>query len=177
LAIVNGTRPGSILLPALFTVYVQELLDRLQSLGGGCHLENTFLGAVAWADDFLLTAPTCGAIQHMLDICSSYAAEVGLQFSTDPNPVKSKSKVMYMVVRRQGLEKLALLMLSGKFLPYAQHLTHLGHKLYEDGTMTMDTRMRRGAFIGKCLKVQEAFALAAPIKLSSSTVVTSTAKY
>ena len=32
-AIANGTRQGSVLSPALFTVYVQELLDRLQALG------------------------------------------------------------------------------------------------------------------------------------------------
>ena len=59
--IVNGTRQGSVLSPALFTVYVQELLDRLQALGAGCHIGTTFLGAVAWADGFLLTAPCRGA--------------------------------------------------------------------------------------------------------------------
>ena len=56
--IVNGTRQGSVLSPALFTVYIQELLDKLQELGTGCHIGATFLGAVAWADDVLLTAPS-----------------------------------------------------------------------------------------------------------------------
>ena len=90
--ITNSTRQGSVLSRALFSVYVQELLDRLQSADIGCHVGNTFMGAVAWADDFLLTAPTRQAMQIMLDIASSYAKEVGLQFSTDPDPVKSKSK-------------------------------------------------------------------------------------
>ena len=60
--ILNGTRQGLVLSPALFTVYVQELLDRLKAMGTGCHIGATFLGAVAWADDFLLTAPTRGAM-------------------------------------------------------------------------------------------------------------------
>ena len=151
--------------PALFTVYVQELLDRLRDLGTGCHIGATFLGVVAWADDFLLTAPTRGAMQAMLDTCSSFASEVGLQFSTDPNPAKSKSKAVYVVGRKTGLEKPAPLLLSGKALPYVEHATHLGHELHEDGTMTMDTSMRRGAFIGKNLEVQDAFSFAAPTEV------------
>ena len=54
-----------------------------------------------------------------------------------------------------------LLLLCGKALPYVAHATHLGHELHEDGTMTMDSNMRRGAFIGKCLEVQ-AFSFATP---------------
>ena len=77
-SITNGTRQGAILSPALFTVYVQELLDRLQQSGAGCYLGSTFLEATAWADDFLLTAPSRGSMQQMLDIASNYAAEVGL---------------------------------------------------------------------------------------------------
>ena len=45
------------------------------------------------------------------------------------------------------------------------HATHLGHELHENGTMTMDTNMRRGAFIGKCMEVQEAFSFAAPAEV------------
>ena len=59
-----------------------------------------------------------------------------------------------MVDQRTDLEKPAPLLLCGKALPYVAHATHLGHKLHEDGTMTMDANMRRGAFIGKCMEVQ-----------------------
>ena len=163
--IVNGTRQGSVLSPALFTVYIQELLDKLRELGTGCHIGATFLGAVAWADDVLLTAPTRGSMQSMLDACSVFAAKVGLQFSTDPNPAKSKSKAVFVVGRRTDLEKPAPLLLCGKALPYVAHATHLGHELHENGTMTMDANMRRGAFIGKCMEVQEAFSFAAPAEV------------
>ena len=160
--ITNGTRQGSVLSPALFTVYVQELLDRLQALGQGCHVGHTFLGAVAWADDFLLTAPSRGSMQSMLDVASAFTLEVGLEFSTDPNPAKSKSKSIYMIGRRTGLQKPAALVLSGQDLPWVQHATHLGHEFHEDGTMEMDTRMRRASFIGRSLEVQEAFSFATP---------------
>ena len=66
------------------------------------------------------------------------------------------------VIRKHNLAKPAPLLLSGRPLPYVPHLIHLGHKFSEVGDMEMDTRMRRGAFIDKCLEVQEAFAFAAP---------------
>ena len=160
--LTNGTRQGSVLSPALFALYVQELLDRLKALGVGCHLGQTFVGTVAWADDFLLTAPTRTAMQLMLDTASSFAAQVGLEFSTDPNPTKSKSKAVFMVGNRRDLVKPAPLLLCGRPLPWVSQATHLGHEFSEDGTMNTDTKMRRGAFIGRCLEVQEAFSFAAP---------------
>ena len=158
----NSTRQGSVLSPALFSLYVQELLDRLQRLGVGCHIGPTFLGAVAWADDFLLTAPTHTAMQLMLDVASTFVSEVGLEFSTDPIPAKSKSKAVFIVGRRKDLKKPAPLLLSGQALPYVAHATHLGHEFNEDGTMDMDSRIRRGTFIGNCLEIQEAFTFASP---------------
>ena len=148
--------------PALFSVYVQELLDRLKDLGTGCHVGETFLGAVAWADDFLLTAPTRGAMQRMLDVASTFASEVGLEFSTDPNPTKSKSKAIYVLGRSVGLQKPEPLRLSGQHLPWVPHATHLGHEFHEDGTMSMDTRMHRGSFINRRLEVHDTFFFAAP---------------
>ena len=112
--ITNGTHQGLVLSPSLFTVYVQELLDRLQASGMGCHEGHTFLGAVEWADDFLLTAPSRSSMQSMLDVASSFAREVGLQFFADLDPAKLKSKGIYMVGRQTGLEGLHCLGQQGR---------------------------------------------------------------
>jgi hypothetical protein len=79
----NLTRQGSVLSPALFTLYVQELLDRLQALGVDFHVGSTFVGALALADDFLLTSPSRTAMQLMLNTASTFAKEVRLEFSTN----------------------------------------------------------------------------------------------
>ena len=65
--IVNGTRQGSILSPALFALYVDELLVELRSLGIGCKVAGVFMGAVGFCDDLLLQAPTSDGMQFMLD--------------------------------------------------------------------------------------------------------------
>lgn len=124
-----------VLSPALFTVYVQELLDQLQSSGMGCHVGYTFLGAVAWADDFLQSAPSRSSMQSMLDLASPFAREVGLEFSKHPDPAKSKSKAIYVIGQQTDLEKPAPLILSGQDLPWVPHATHLGHKFHGHGHM------------------------------------------
>ena len=94
--ISNGTRQGSVLSPTLFAVYLDDLLVELRQHGLGCHIAGLWAGAVGFADDLLLMAPSRGAMAKMLQVCEVYAKKLNLVFSTDPNPSKSKSKAIYM---------------------------------------------------------------------------------
>ena len=94
--IVNGTRQGSVLSPALFSVYMDDLLLRLRKSGVGCHMGGVFCGVVGYADDLLLMAPSRSAMETMLEICEGYAAKNNLEFSTDTDPDKSKSTCIFM---------------------------------------------------------------------------------
>jgi len=49
-----GVRQGGILSPFLFNVYVDDLLDNLESSGAGCYVNGHYLGCVMYADDLLL---------------------------------------------------------------------------------------------------------------------------
>ena len=73
--IVNGTRQGSVLSPALFSVYMDKLIMRLRRSGVGCHLGEVFCGVTGYADDLLLLAPSRSAMETMLRICEDYADE------------------------------------------------------------------------------------------------------
>ena len=71
----NGVRQGVILSPVLFCVFYDVLLRELCSQDMGCHIGSLFVGALAYADDLVLAAPSANAMRHMLQVCDEYAAQ------------------------------------------------------------------------------------------------------
>jgi hypothetical protein len=164
-SIVNGTRQGSILSPALFAVYVDDLIQELRDLDLGCHVAGLFYGVVGFCDDILLLAPTRDSMELMLATCERFAQRNNLQFSTDPNPSKSKSKCIFVTGRSSNLAKPVPLTLCGKDLPWVVSATHLGHELHESGLMDHDARVKRAQFIDKSTEIRETFSFASPVEI------------
>ena len=133
---------------------MDELLQELRSLGVGCYVADMYCGAVGFCDDILLLAPTRDGMQMMLKTCESFALRNNLQFSTDPNPAKSKSKCILMIGKKKNLPKPAPLILSGKELPWVASATHLGHELHESGSMDHDACVKRAEFIRKSCDIR-----------------------
>ena len=45
----------------------------LQRAGLGCHISNTYMGALSYADDITLISPSLYGLNRMLDICNKFA--------------------------------------------------------------------------------------------------------
>jgi len=54
----NGVKQGKVLSPVLFCVYLNELLLALSAANVSCYVGDYFVGALAYADDLVLTAPS-----------------------------------------------------------------------------------------------------------------------
>ena len=159
--IKNGTRQGSVLSPALFSVYMDDLIIMLRKSGVGCHVGGVFCGVVGYADDLCLLAPNRSAMEVMLQVCEKYAKDNNLEFSTDPDPKKSKSKCIFMQGTRK-LPKPANLKLYGVDLPWVKTANHLGHELSEECSMMVDMQQKRADFIQKSTEIRETFSFAQP---------------
>ena len=57
------------------------LLDRLSHSKIGCIFGNVYAGALAYADDIVLLAPTASAMRSLLKICEDYAREYSVIFN------------------------------------------------------------------------------------------------
>ena len=84
-------RHGSVSSPVLFGYYMEELTIVIAKRDIGCKVADHFTGILVYADDIVLLAPRRRAMQLMAGICSSYAGEHNLLFSTNASPSKSKS--------------------------------------------------------------------------------------
>ena len=162
--IVNGTRQGSVLSPALFSIYMDEILISLRDLGVGCYVGGVFMGAMGYAADLVLLAPSRTAMNLILKSCEDFGTRNNLVFSTDPNPNKSKTKCIFMTGRKKTKSPVPL-QLYGRNLPFVSHANHLGNELSEDGTMDLDIKEKTAAFITRSLGVREQFSFAHPMEI------------
>ena len=153
-----------VLSPALFSIYMDEILLQLRNLGVGCYVGDVFMGAMGYADDLVLLAPSRTAMQMMLQACEDFGSRNNLMFSTDPDAKKSKTKCLFMCGKKK-LVKPAPLSLYGRELPFVRNATHLGNELCEDGTMDMDNKEKTAAFITRSLEVREQFSFAHPMEV------------
>ena len=170
--IVNGTRQGSVLSPAFFSVYIDDLLSQLRKSGVGCHIGGKFFGAAGYADDIILLAPCRSAMEQMIRICEEFGQKNNLKFSTDPNPAKSKTKCLYMCGPRMRDPVYPFpLQLYGQNLPWVTHATHLGHELHQDGSMDMDIKMKRANFIRNSMDIRNMFNFALPEQILNAVKV------
>ena len=87
-----------------------------------------FLGAFGYADDVLLLAPSRQALQEMLCICEDFSTKHSMLFSTDPNPVKSKTKCL-LFSRDITPDQVLQVQLNGDNLPWVDTAKHLGNHL------------------------------------------------
>ena len=147
---------------ALFSVYIDGLLQQLRQLGLGCHIGGWYYGAACFADDLFLLAPSRTAAVLMLETCEQYAMQHNLEFSTDPNPDKSKSKCIYFTGKARNVVLPDPLHLRGEQLPWVSTVEHLGHTLQQDCTMDLDARRKRASFIDKSSDIRDTFHFAHP---------------
>ena len=87
--VYNGVKQGGVLSPLLFSLYMDELLERLKNSGVGCYIGEMFMGAFCYADDCTLLAPTLFSMKKMLEVVSKFGKDFDVKF----NPSKSQFMV------------------------------------------------------------------------------------
>lgn len=123
----NGVKQGGVISPTLFTIYLDELLKRLEHSDIGCHIGNVYAGAGSYADDVTLLCPTKTGMEEMLKIATDYADEYHMAF----NP--TKSQLLFYPSRKNHDQDFDLsaetIIFGDQIIVATDNATHLGHKI------------------------------------------------
>ena len=120
--------------PLLFSVYVDELLEKLKNKGIGCSIDHIFTGALGYADDIILICPSVTAMNEMLETCEEYAKDHNILF----NGKKSK----YLIFGDYKYNP--IIKINNEIVPRCESAIHLGHLL--------NTRNTKNALIEHSIK-------------------------
>jgi len=96
-------------------------LNKLRESGVGCHVGNVLVGALAYADDIALLAPTPQAMRHLLYICERYAKEFSIKFNAD------KSAWLYVTKSKHLGTCVPQFCIGGHMIKQTNEYVHLGH--------------------------------------------------
>ena len=130
-SVSNGVCQGCVLSPILFTVYMNDLLMGLKKSGIGCHWSSSYSGAVCYADDLVVLAPSLSALRFLLVNYESFASDRGLTF----NPLKMQ---LVCFGRTQSSSCSGFVRFCGTRLSFSDSACHLGNILRYDLSDTSD---------------------------------------
>ena len=164
-------------------MYLDTHLHKLREAGIGCHIGGEFLGAFGYADDVTLLAPSKQTLQIMLDICEDFATSHCMLFSTDPDPVKSKTKCL-VFSRDQDSSQISNVKLNGDHLPWVSTAKHLGNYLSSKLNFSCqipetktDLLCKRAILFDKVHQIQQQFGFYHPRLVVKLLSIYSTALY
>ena len=120
----NGVRQGGILSPYLFTVYIDDLSNTLNSAGLGCHIHNCCTNHMFYAYDLCVIAPSPSGFLALLNIC----AKIGFE-NIKYNVIKS----ICMVIKPRGFHlKCPDIYIKNNTLVFNEKTTYLGVLICND---------------------------------------------
>ncbi|CAG2250137.1 unnamed protein product [Mytilus edulis] len=89
-AVEAGVRQGDNLAPTLFTLFIDDLVPEINSLGLGIDIGNECLSCLLYADDIVLLSDSCEGLQTQINRLSEWSKTWNLKVNTD------KTKVMHV---------------------------------------------------------------------------------
>jgi len=76
-----GVRHKGVLSPLLFSVYVNDMIQKLCDMSLGCYVGDVYCGGVIYADDLIPVSAFVNLLQRMIDTCCEVAVYLDMKFT------------------------------------------------------------------------------------------------
>jgi hypothetical protein len=148
----NGVRQGAILSPILFCVYFDVILGKLCSNGEGCHIGLFYVGALAYADDLVLLAPSASAMRTMLSICDDYATQFNVLFNANKS-ICLRCNPTGAARHTSRFTSYPSFCIGLTCIKFVDKWPHLGHIITTDCDDSEDIASKKASLIGQVNKI------------------------
>ena len=97
----------------------------------------------------------------MIQLAENYFSTHGLQFSTDPDPKKSKTKCIAWLQKERPLAELKL---CGNYLPWVGKITHLGITITNSkNILETDMSIKKARYVARNIELNQEFHFASEV--------------
>ena len=79
----NGVRQGGVLSPYLFSLYMDDLSRKLNSVQSGCFVGSSLLNHLMFVDDLCVFSTSVKVLQKLVNECKEYAVNNCIIFNND----------------------------------------------------------------------------------------------
>ena len=79
----NGVRQGGVLSPSLFSLYMDDLSRKLDSVQSGCFVGSSLLNHLMFADNLCVFSLSVKGLQKLVNVCKEYAVNNCTIFNND----------------------------------------------------------------------------------------------
>ena len=138
--LLNGVKQGSVLSAKLFTLYIDGLFTELKQSCYGCHINNTYMGALSYADDTILSCPSIRGLNRMIKICYFFFA--------NSNHVTFNCKKTVCINFRGKTHNYEHFTLNGNDIEWVSEIKHLGINLNISCNDKLDCQIKKSHFVG-----------------------------
>ena len=114
----SGTRQGGVLSPILFSLFVDDVLVKLDELNCGCYINNICVNSFCYADDLILLALSLQDMNRMLAVCKRELDWLDMSLNVN------KSSAIRIGERWE--KRLPPLVVGDKDIPWGHELKYLG---------------------------------------------------
>ena len=149
----NGVKQGGVLSPVMFNLYIDRLLVILKETGIGCHINGTFMGALAYADDITISSPSLQGLNSMLDICRIFALDNFIIFNC---------KKTVCIKYGEDVKPFEFAMMNDVQLVWKNEVRHLGNFFNCKLDNSIDGHHKKSHFIGYFNKLMSNFSCLQP---------------
>ena len=129
----TGVRQGGVMSPKLFSIYIEELLVKVDHRELGIYIGNMKISILAYADDILIMVTTKSDLQKQLSTIESYGKKFGIKF----NPHKTEL-IIFNLNKKRNAHEIFLdsnqqeVLFDGKKIQISTTIKYLGSIINDD---------------------------------------------